>query len=85
MADEEYETKDLYFAAFLALHVEPRGTSTKEEWNPRKKKNTLIKYFLFRSEPTIPDLKVQYFSGRAQVSALAYADSVRNMKTLLYV
>ena len=80
-----YETKDLYFAAFLNLRLEMVGVRAGEEWNVKRRKTKQVKFFVFRSDSSIPELKSQYFSGRGEVSALAYADSIRNLKTLLHL
>ena len=85
MDPETYETRDLYFAAYLNLKVELIGVRKEKEWSPRKSRHNQVTYFVFRNDSSIPDLKSLYFSGRGEVSALAYADSVRNLKALLHV
>lgn len=83
--ENTFETKDLYFAAFLNLKMEMVGVRSGEEWNVKRRKMKQVKFFVFRSDPSIAELKSQYFSGRGEVSALAYADSIRNLKTLLHL
>lgn len=85
MDPETYETKDLYFAAYLNLKLEMVGVRNEMEWNPKKKVRKRVTYFVFRNDSSVSELKSLYFSGRGEVSALAYADSVRNLKTLLHM
>lgn len=83
MAADTYETKDLYFAAFLDLKMENSMQNTRKAIDPKSGKQ--VTYFVFRRTGDVALLKSQYFSGRGEVSALRYADKVRNLKALLYV
>ena len=77
------KTKDLYFAAFLHLMMENSMVGTEKGADPKSGKQ--VTYFVFRRAADVTVLKSQYFSGRGEVSALRYADKVRNLKALLYV
>lgn len=85
MEPENFETRDLYFAAFLNIKMEMVGVRSGEEWNAKRRKMKPVKFFVFKADQSIQELKSQYFSGRGEVSALAYADSIRNLKTLLHL
>jgi len=85
MSDSTFETRDLYFAAYLNLHLEMVGTREEKEWSRKRKKETRILYFVFKINSSVTELKSRFFSGRGMVSALAYADSVKNLKTLLHL
>lgn len=83
MPGDIYETKDLYFAAFLDLKMENSMQDTRKATDPKTGKQ--VTYFVFKRTTDVSVLKSQYFSGRGEVSALRYADKVRNLKALLYV
>lgn len=77
--DGNYKTADLYFSAYLKaaavefLHTEP---------DPKDPKRT---NFVFVRPENIRDLKAQYFTRRAKVSALTYADEIKALKTLTHM
>jgi len=79
MNDGLYKTADLYFAAFLkAAAVEFLYT----EPDPKESKRT---NFVFTRPEGIRELKAQYFTRRAKVSALTYADEIKALKTLTHM
>jgi len=73
----QYRTSDLYFAAYLKvaavplLHLEREG-----------KQVTFV--FEGQGGPAMRSLKDQYFSDRAKVPALSYAQTVRDLKRQIY-
>lgn len=76
--DQSYKTADLYYAAYLkAAAVEFLGTE-----QDTRERRTL---FVFEKVPNIRDLKAQYFTRRAKVPALTYADEIKALKTLTHM
>lgn len=73
MIDSSFKTSDLYFAAFLRVAGVKFIEATRE--------NGRI-FFLFEAGGSIPELKREYFNRSGKVSALDYADEVRNMKSM---
>ena len=74
-----YRTADLYYAAYLkTAAVEFLGT----EPDPKDSKRT---NFVFQRPDNIRDLKAQYFTRRAKISALSYADEIKALKTLTHM
>lgn len=73
---EGYATSDLYFASFLkASDCLMTGT--------RKEKGRI--FFVFEKTEFIEQLKMDYFNRVAKVSALAYADAIRSLKSLCHM
>ncbi len=74
--DSEYETHDIYLAAYFKVAgcVLDRRYREGRRW-----------YFVF-SNPggTVRDLREAYFSGKAQVIAKDYAKEVQDMKQLCF-
>jgi len=74
--DGRYKTADLYYAAYLKtaavefLHTEREGTRM---------------VFVFARPDNIRDLKRQFFSRRAHVPALTFADEIKALKTLTHM
>jgi len=74
--DQCYKTADLYYAAYLkTAAVEFLGTE-------RDGDRTV---FLFTRADNIRDLKAQFFSRRAKVAAMTYADEIKALKTLTHM
>jgi len=74
-----YRTADLYYAAYLkTAAVEFLGT----EPDPKDPRRT---NFVFQKQPNIRDLKAQFFTRRAKVSAMTYADEIKALKTLTHM
>jgi len=74
--DAHYRTADLYYAAYLkTAAVEFLGTEKEGE-------RTL---FMFVKPDNIRDLKNQFFTRRAKVSAMTYADEIKALKTLTHM
>ena len=77
--DRQYKTADLYYAAYLKtaavdfLSTEP---------DPKDPKRT---NFVFAWQENIRELKAQYFTRRAKVAALTYADEIKALKTLTHM
>lgn len=73
---EEYETHDIYLAAYLIL----AGCTLK-----RERKVNARKYFIFINPAgSIADLRSAYYSGTALVKAHDYAQKVIAMKNLCF-
>lgn len=71
-----YKTADLYYAAFLkTAQVEFLGTE--------KDGSRLL--FVFVGSEGIRDLKNQFFTRRAKVPALTYADEIKVLKTMTHL
>ena len=74
--DGKYKTADLYYAAYLKTAEVPfLGTERDGDRTS----------FVFEKLPNIRDLKTQFFTRRAKVSALTYADEVKALKTLTHM
>lgn len=76
-SDDEkiYRTTDMYYAAFLRV----AGVKFLEA----NRENGRV-FFSFENGDSIRDLKREYFNRSGKVSALDYADEVRNMKSLTH-
>lgn len=79
----QYRTRDMHYAAYLRVASVP-FLDTKVEVGKDGKRHV---YFLFEPQDTtvMRDLKKQYFSGRAKVSALEYAQALKTMKILTHM
>jgi len=75
LREKEYETCDLYFAAFLQC-------AGCEMVKTRKDKARL--FFVFQDLGGIQNLKQEYFSRRSKVDALGYADVIQSLKSLIH-
>lgn len=74
--DGMYKTCDLYYAAYLkTAAVEFLGTERNEDRTT----------FIFTKPDNIRDLKTQFFTRRAKVSAMTYADEIKALKTLTHM
>jgi len=74
--DGKYRTADLYYAAYLKTAEVPfEGT---ERDGDRTQ-------FVFERVENIRDLKTQFFTRRAQVPAMTYADEIKALKTLTHM
>jgi hypothetical protein len=69
-----YSTSDLYLAAFLKL----KGYKMSVEKN-RNKAN-----FIFGVDDLLNDLIVDYLNGEGNCEPLLYANSIKNLKNLIY-
>ena len=73
---ETCRTSDIHYAAYLRVAEVPMERIESEGKR---------RFFVFKiPEGGIEDLKTQYFSRRAKVSALTYADEIRALKTILH-
>jgi hypothetical protein len=72
----KFATSDIYFAAYLKVAGVPHVDTTRE--------GTRV-YFIFDQMDGLKDLKNQFFNRTAKVSALAYADEIRNLKALTHM
>lgn len=75
LQDKEYETCDLYFAAFL----QSAGCNM-----IKTRKDRTRFFFVFQDLGGISQLKNEYFGRRSKVDALSYADRVQSLKSLLH-
>lgn len=77
MADN-YRTSDLYYAAYLKVAGVEFVDTVREDSRV---------FFLFDEQApgSLRDLKRQFFSGQAKVSALDYAQAIKTMKTLTHM
>jgi hypothetical protein len=74
--DGLYKTADLYYAAYLkTAAVDFVGTE-------RDGDRTV---FVFTKPDNIRDMKAQFFTRRAKVSAMTYADEIKALKTLTHM
>lgn len=69
-----YSTSDLYLAAFLKL----KGYKMSVEKNRNKAS------FIFEVDDLLNDLIVDYLNGEGNCEPLLYANSIKNLKNLLY-
>ena len=69
-----YTTSDLYLAAFLKL----KGYKMSVEKNRNKAS------FIFEVDDLLNDLIVDYLNGEGNCEPLLYANSIKNLKNLLY-
>jgi len=73
----DYSTCDLYLAAFFLS----AGCEMTKSVRDKKLKRV---YFLFDSTDTLKDLKLNYFSRKAKIDALTFADNVKSLKSLCH-
>lgn len=74
--DGKYGTSDFYYAAFLRV----AGVKFLE---PVREGKRVV--FVFENSESIRDLKREYFTRSAKVSALDYADEIRSMKAIIHL
>lgn len=77
MDDNTYRTADLYYAAYLKVAGVEHADTVKE--------GSRTFFHFTPPEGGIRDLKRQYFNRTAKVSALGFADEIRNLKTLMHM
>jgi hypothetical protein len=75
MKQDEIQTPDIYFAAYLRV----AGVSFLRKTNLEGRI-----YFIFEKPEIFTDLKSQYYNRIASVPALTYADEIKNFKAMLY-
>ena len=74
--DGLYKTSDLYYAAYLRV----AGVKFLEPVRDGKRV-----VFVFEASEAIRDLKRDYFTRAAKVSALDFADEIRSMKAIIHL
>ena len=79
--DDYYQTGDLYFAAYLMV----AGVEYHDMVCDDGDSNRMVFEFESQGHQAMQALKRDYFSGKAKVPAKAYADAIRNMKSLLHM
>jgi hypothetical protein len=72
-----YQTCDLYLAAFFL------SAGCKMVNHERDSKTRRV-YFAFEKNPIVEDLKVNYFSRKAKIDALTFADNIKSLKSLCH-
>lgn len=72
-----YRTCDLYLAAFYVS----AGCEMKESVRDQKRGRV---YFIFEKNPILKELKLNYFSRKAKIDALTFADNVKSLKSLCH-
>ena len=75
--DSEYHTCDLYLAAFFVS----AGCKMINQFRDKQSKRV---YFVFEKNPILKDLKLNYFSRKAKIDALTFADNVKSLKSLCH-
>jgi hypothetical protein len=75
MEKKQYQTRDLYYAAYLCVAGVPLQDTVKKNGPGGP-----AVFFIFEDGENIKELKQQFFNRKAKVSALQYADEIRNMK-----
>lgn len=76
MQSGKYRTSDMYYAAYLKVAAVPFVEAVRDT-NGRVT-------FVFEDIEGIRDLKNQYYSRAAKVSAMTYADEIKAMKALTF-
>ena len=76
--DSHYRTNDMYYAAYLVVAEVPLVDTVRDAGR-----------VVFRFEAAAPavmrELKNEYFSGHAKVSALGYKQAIQTMKQLTHM
>lgn len=76
--DTDLNTCDLHLASFLMA----KGCTMQSTIRDQKTQRV---YFTLSSEVTDPhQLRVEYFNGSGQVSALKFADTLKSLKSLCH-
>ena len=73
----EFRSSDIYFVAYLRVAGVPLLRTEREPQGKRV-------FFILEETDGFQDLKAQYFNRAGKVSALTYADEVRNLKAMLH-
>lgn len=76
----EWQTSDLYLAAFLDASGHPMLRFEKKEIQPGKPKTI----FYFEAKPELDKIKFDYHSNKASVLAFAFVTKVKAFKSLIY-
>jgi len=76
--DGLYRTNDMYFAGYLKVARVPFSDTVREN-------GKVVFLFEAADQTVMRDLKRQYFSGTATVSALDYAQAVKWAKSLTHM
>lgn len=71
----QFDTSDLYLAAFLKVAAVPYLDATLEDGRV---------WFFFEDTGGIKDLKAQYYSRTAKVAALTYKDEIVALKSVVH-
>jgi hypothetical protein len=79
---DPYRTSDLYFAAYLDVAGVPFLGDSFEAGKDGKKRTFLL--FEDQGSRVMRDLKNDYFTGRAKVSAQSLVQAIKKMKQLVY-
>lgn len=74
--EEEFETSDIYLAAFLRLS----GCTLVR----RRKQGSRVLFIFTNPGGSVKDLREAYFMGSANVSASKFATEIKNFKELCY-
>jgi len=79
---DSYRTSDIYFAAFLKVAAVPFHDTARVQDNGRSKLE-----FVFKPHDMgmMRQLKQEYFSGHAKVSAIEFTQAVKMMKQLTHM
>lgn len=72
-----YKTSDLYFAAYLKVAGVPFVDT---EWEGRR----MLFVFEEQSQELMRNLKKDYFSDKAKVSAMSFVQAIKLMKNLTH-
>lgn len=75
--EKGFETCDLYLAAFFS------ATGCRMTSAYRERKTNRV-YFVYEKTPILLDLRMNYFSREAKVSAATYADNIKSLKSLCH-
>lgn len=79
--DTLYKTSDLYFAAYLKT----AGVEMKRPEKDRNNERRTLFVFEHRGDGSIQRLQDEYFAGTSKVGALAYADAIKSLKSLVHL
>lgn len=75
--DSEFETHDIYLAAYLS----EAGCELKR----RRKQGTRVHFAFTNVTGSVKELREAFFSGKGMVSAAKYADAIRKFKEMCYL
>lgn len=76
-SDLEYQTCDLYLAAFFVS----AGCKMVNQFRDKGSKRV---YFVFEKNDIITDLRLKYFKRDAKIDALTFGDNVKSLKSLCH-
>lgn len=74
--EEEFETSDIYLAAYLRLS----GCKLER----RRKQGTRVLFVFTNPGGSVKEMREAYFSGAAQVGANKFAQEIKNFKELCF-